>query len=149
MAAAKRLCCNAQSWYPDGTHLMAHRVYGWSSDLNPSLYKLSILGGEPQEIVSDAWGGSVSPDGSRIAYLPVTNRGDLWIMDADGANPRKIVSGPEANKGALGRDLIFRVVWSPNGQHLATSSSITVTLPILSSRFARSGWLIQTAGARA
>jgi hypothetical protein len=39
-------------------------------------------------------------------------------MDADGANPRKIVSGPEANKGAS-QDLIYRVVWSPNGQHLA------------------------------
>ena len=111
-----------RSWYPDGAHLLIVRDPGHSSDsslLKPSLYKLSILGGEPQKIMSDAWGGTVSPDGSRIAYLSPTNGGDLWIMDSDGANARKVVGDPEPNKGGAGQDLIWRVVWSPTGQHLA------------------------------
>jgi DNA-binding winged helix-turn-helix (wHTH) protein/Tol biopolymer transport system component len=111
-----------RSWYPDGAHLLILRDprQPWDSSLpKPSLYKLSILGGEPQKIMSDAWGGSVSPDGSRIAYLSPTNGGDLWIMDSDGANARKVVAGPEPNKEGAGQDLIWRVVWSPTGQHLA------------------------------
>jgi hypothetical protein len=64
-----------RSWYPDGAHLLIVRdpKHPLDSSLpNPSLYKLSILGGEPQKIMSNAWGGSVSPDGSRIAYLSHT-----------------------------------------------------------------------------
>jgi DNA-binding winged helix-turn-helix (wHTH) protein/Tol biopolymer transport system component len=109
-------------WYPDGAHLLIVRDPRNpldSSRPKPSLYKLSILGGEPQKIVSDAWGGSLSPDGSRIAYLSPDNGGDLWIMDSDGANARKVVAGPEPNKGGAGQDLIWRVVWSPSGEHLA------------------------------
>jgi DNA-binding winged helix-turn-helix (wHTH) protein/Tol biopolymer transport system component len=110
-----------RSWYPDNAHLLIvkdpRNPYD-SSQPKPSLYRLSILGGEPQKIMSDAWGGSVSPDGSRIAYLSPDNGGDIWIMDSDGANARKVVA-PEPNKGGAGRGLIWRVVWSPTGQHLA------------------------------
>ena len=102
-------------WFPDGVHLLVVRVPEPSSGLKPSLYKLSILGGAPQEIMRDAWGGSVSPDGSRIAYLSPTHPNELWIMDSDGANARKVVAIPESNT----HDQIWRVVWSPNGQHLA------------------------------
>jgi DNA-binding winged helix-turn-helix (wHTH) protein/Tol biopolymer transport system component len=111
-----------RSWYPDGAHLLIVRDPKNPVDSslpNPSLYKLSILGGEPQKIMSDAWGGTVSPDGSRIAYLSSTNIGDIWIMDSDGTNARKVVAGPEPNKGGTGRDVIYRVVWSPSGQHIA------------------------------
>jgi len=40
-------------------------------------------------------------------------------MDSDGANARKVVAGPEPDKGGAGQDLIWRVVWSPTGHHLA------------------------------
>jgi hypothetical protein len=40
-------------------------------------------------------------------------------MDSDGTNARKVVSGPGPNKGGTGQELIWRVVWSPTGQHLA------------------------------
>jgi Tol biopolymer transport system component len=117
------------NWYPDGTHLLVVKVPGPSSDLKPSLYKLSILGGEPQELMSDAWGGSVSPDGSRIAYLSPANGGDLWIMDSDGANARRVVSGPEPNQGGAVEDAIFSVVRSPTGQHLAYIQAHFRTVP--------------------
>jgi len=67
----------------------------------------------------DAWGGSVSPDGSRIAYLSPTRPGELWIMDSDGGNAKKVVATPEQNKQGGIRDEIYRVVWSPTGQYLA------------------------------
>lgn len=102
-------------WFPDGVHLMVVRVPGPATGLKPSLYKLSILGGEPHEIMRDAWAGSVSPDGSRIAYLSPTHPGELWIMDSDGTNTRKIAVVPESNE----HDQMWRVVWSPNGRHLA------------------------------
>jgi DNA-binding winged helix-turn-helix (wHTH) protein/Tol biopolymer transport system component len=102
-------------WFPDGVHLLVVRVPEPLSGLKPSLYRLSVLGGEPQEIMRDAWGGSVSPDGSRIAYLSPTHPGELWIMDSDGTNARKVVAITASNT----RDEIFRVVWSPTGQHLA------------------------------
>ena len=36
-------------------------------------------------------------------------------MDSDGTNARRVVAGPESNT----HDQIWRVVWSPNGKHLA------------------------------
>ena len=106
-------------WFPDGVHLLVARVPSPSSGLKPSLYKLSILGGEPQEIMRDSWFGSVSPDGSRIAYLSPSRPGELWIMDSDGANARKIIAVPGSTTTAEDREEIYRVVWSPTGQHLA------------------------------
>jgi DNA-binding winged helix-turn-helix (wHTH) protein/Tol biopolymer transport system component len=106
-------------WYPDGVHLLVVRFPDPSSGLKPSLYKISILGGEPQEIMSDSWFGSVSPNGSRIVYLSPTNRGELWMIDSDGANARKVVEVPGPNEKDGDRNEISRVVWSPTGQHLA------------------------------
>ena len=106
-------------WYPDGVHLLVARVPEPSSGLKPSLYKLSIMGGEPQELVRDSWFGSVSPDGSRIAYIPPTRPGELWIIGSDGTNPRKIIAIPGSNTQVEGRDVIWRVVWSPTGRFLA------------------------------
>lgn len=106
-------------WYPDGVHLLVVRDPEPSSGQKPSIYRISILGGEPQEIMRDAWGGSVSPDGTRIAYLSPTHTGELWIVDSDGGNARKVVETPEPNPEGGIQDEIYRVVWSPNGQHLA------------------------------
>jgi hypothetical protein len=55
-------------WFPDGTHLLVTRREGPSRTL--SLWRLSLLGGKPEKLMDDAAGGSVSPDGSRIAYVP-------------------------------------------------------------------------------
>lgn len=53
---------------------------------------------------------SVSPDGSKIAYC--VDRGDLWVADADGSNPKKLLdlfSTPEYQ-------------WSPDGKWLVYSA---------------------------
>jgi DNA-binding winged helix-turn-helix (wHTH) protein/Tol biopolymer transport system component len=100
------------SWFPDGTHLLVTRLEGASRI--PSLWKLSLLGGSPRMLMDNAAAGAVSPDGSRIAYLPGPDVGsELWLMDSDGANRRKI-----AVAGTL-RGRIWPAVWSPRGQRIA------------------------------
>jgi DNA-binding winged helix-turn-helix (wHTH) protein/Tol biopolymer transport system component len=121
------------SWFPDGTHLLVVRMAGQSQDIglsNQSLYRLSILGGDPQEVVNDAGAGYVSPDGSRIAYLRTPDLNEMWMMDSDGANPRKVVSSGEEKKYGSYESWIYPVAWSPTGQHLAYIENHVVYAPI-------------------
>jgi DNA-binding winged helix-turn-helix (wHTH) protein/Tol biopolymer transport system component len=110
-------------WFPDSTHLLIVRLEGQTQELDlwkPSLYKLSLLGGDPQKIMDDAAGGSVSPDGSRIAYLPGPKIGnELWVMDADGANARKVVSAGFLDKPGSNGSWLFPPVWASNGGRIA------------------------------
>ncbi|HEX8892891.1 MAG TPA: winged helix-turn-helix domain-containing protein, partial [Terriglobales bacterium] len=105
-------------WFPDGTHLLVTRREGPSRTL--SLWKLSLLGGNPEKLMDNATGGSVSPDGSRIAYVPGPKFGsELWVMDSDGANARRIALARKPDKPNLGDGWIQQVAWSPNGTRFA------------------------------
>ncbi len=110
-------------WFPDGTHFLVLRVDGQPGAdgvWRPSIYKISLLGGEPQKIMDDAVRASLSPDGLRIAYLPGPDFGkELWVMDADGANSRKVVSATTTGQQVSMPSSIFNSAWSPNGKHLA------------------------------
>jgi hypothetical protein len=55
------------SWFPDGTHLLVTRLEGMPPKL--SLWKLSLLGGIPRKLIDNAGPGSLSPDGTRIAFV--------------------------------------------------------------------------------
>ena len=113
------------SWFPDGTHLLVTRFEGASRI--PSLWKLSLLGGSQRMLMDNAAAGAVSPDGSRIAYLPGPKFGsELWLMDSDGAHPRKIAVAETADKPRRGR--IWPVVWSPRGQRIAYIESQDLAL---------------------
>ena len=82
------------SWFPDGTHLLLSA--GDAAQRNPSLWKVSILGGSPQKVMDDASGAAVSPDGSKIAFSRVDAVGsaEIWVMGNDGSNLHRIA---EAN----------------------------------------------------
>jgi serine/threonine protein kinase len=59
--------------------------------------------------------GQISPDGSKIAFASKLARvglGDIWLMQADGEQPRKLVEA-EQDSG------FESVAWSPGGQRLA------------------------------
>jgi DNA-binding winged helix-turn-helix (wHTH) protein/Tol biopolymer transport system component len=109
----KDFIARPSSWFPDGTHLLAMRLEG--TPPKPSLWKLSLLGGNPRKLIDNVGSGSVSPDGTRIAFvafLPSWGR-ELWVMDADGSNPRKIAESgsPESS--------IYPPAWSPDGRRIA------------------------------
>lgn len=111
------------AWYPDSNHLLVQSV-----EEKPSLWSVSILGGNTRKLAEDAWGAAVSPDGSRIAFIrnAVGVSGicrlsfdcryalarELWAMASDGAEPQQIVS-------ATAQDRFGPVAWSPDGQRIA------------------------------
>jgi len=103
------------SWFPDSTDLV---FVEWSegNEHARSIWRLSILGGNPQKLMDDAWDPAVSPNGSRIAFL----RGrDIWMMESNGANARRIVNATEGLDPAYVRRILAPVVWSPTGERIA------------------------------
>ena len=101
------------AWFPDGTHLLA----SWpSSTRKLGLWIFSIFGGNPQQVSEEGWSASVSPNGSQVVFLKSSGfgetGGEVWIMDANGANQRKLLSS------GLG-SLFGSPVWSPDGRWIA------------------------------
>jgi DNA-binding winged helix-turn-helix (wHTH) protein/Tol biopolymer transport system component len=104
------------SWFPDGTHLLVTHFEG--AAMKPSLWKLSLLGGSPRLLMAGGFNGVVSPDGSRIAYLAVPeSSNELWSMDPDGANPRKIATAKPGGS-------FWRPAWSPDARRIAYVESV-------------------------
>ena len=84
---------------------------------------ISDRGGPPHLYMMDAQGGNVrpltsggrhtqprwSPKGDVIVYTQRQGTHDIWAINADGTNPRRLTSGPGDNQGPT---------WAPNGRHL-------------------------------
>ena len=116
-------------WFPDGSHLLISRE---DQPGKTSLWSISVFGGSPRHLADNAAGGSVSPDGSHVAFL----RSDLtydrygreiWIMRSDGTDPVEVagvVTG-ESDGSRFGVP-----TWSSDGKRIAyiryRSSSIVV-----------------------
>jgi eukaryotic-like serine/threonine-protein kinase len=98
------------SWYPDGTKLLAVTQRA-GQDRPTSLWTVSILGGTSRKL-RDNVGGTLSPDGSKICSVSGVDPVELWIMGANGEDPRNILS---LSKG----EGILKVVWSPDGNRIA------------------------------
>jgi len=98
---------------PDGSELLV--VDGQGAPPKGPIWSLPILGGSPRRL-GDAIGETAawSPDGKLLAY---TNLGDVFVANADGSDPRKLVS--------VSGD-IQSVTWSPDGSRLRLDSSETV-----------------------
>jgi DNA-binding winged helix-turn-helix (wHTH) protein/Tol biopolymer transport system component len=95
------------TWFPDGNRLLAVRGK-WPGNA-PGLWSLSALGGSPRKLIDDAVEGTVSPDGSQIAFV----RGDyehegIWLMQADGDHPHKVYGERGGSYGSI--------AWSPDGK---------------------------------
>jgi eukaryotic-like serine/threonine-protein kinase len=103
------------SWFPDSTGFLASAsVPGKPS----TVWSIPILGGEAQKLaeVEDMFGGgSVSPDGSNIAYERLRS-GDgareIWVIGSHGDSPHKILT-------AENQATISGIAWSPTGNRLA------------------------------
>jgi Tol biopolymer transport system component/DNA-binding winged helix-turn-helix (wHTH) protein len=103
-------------WFPDGSHLLVSRE---EQPGKASLWSISIFGGSPRLLADDASGGSVSPDGSRIAFrrLDLTYDGffgrEEWVMRSDGTDQVK-VAADKSDGSEVGAP-----TWSPDGKRIA------------------------------
>ncbi len=93
-------------------------------DLLGDLYTMPITGGEAKRIMGGlsfesqpAW----SPDGKTIAFLTDrTGVENLWIADADGANPRAVSKDGRTNDRP---QIMVSPAWTPDGNYIVVSKS--------------------------
>lgn len=95
------------SWFADGKHLLVNLNDG-------TIAQVDVASGAEQRIAleqSPVVDAAVSPDGKKIAFSFSTavDGNDLWIADADGRNPQRLV-----RMAALQHE----PTWSPDGQSL-------------------------------
>jgi len=64
----------------------------------------------------DAGRAAVSPDGNYIAFIATRSESEIWVMGANGEQPRRLI------QGATG-DRFLQVQWSPDGQRIAYMKS--------------------------
>src|SRR6266849_512545 len=101
-------------WFPDGSHLLVSRK---EQPGKTSLWSISVFGGSPRLLADDASGGSVSPDGARVAFrrADLTYDGllgrEVWVMPSNGTDPIKVA----ADKGSR----VGTPTWSPDGKRIA------------------------------
>lgn len=77
-------------------------------ELDPQGRQTRRLTDHPAEDYGAAW----SPDGRTLAYVSKrTGRSEVFLADADGANPRRLVDAGTART--------YGPSWSPDGRHLA------------------------------
>jgi len=99
----------------DGQYLYFTR---YEASLYGILYRVSILGGDPQPLIRDIdTRAALSPDGSRLAFARDDyTRGTttLLIANADGTNERPLATLHLP-------DRILSPVWSPNGDAIAVA----------------------------
>ena len=96
---------------PDGRYLVF--------DLLAHVYRVPVAGGPGECLTADSgvalnFHPRYSPDGRFIAFVSDrAGQNNLWIMDADGGNPRPVF-----------QDLMTRVVepvWTPDGEYVVVS----------------------------
>ncbi len=98
-------------FYPDGSSVLFVR----REPDGTSLYRVSVLGGEPRRVVADAYDGAWSPDGSRIAFTRQIQDGGkrswvLYAASADGSEPKELYRTSQG--------LFDWPVWSPDGKEI-------------------------------
>ena len=101
---------------PPGDHAyFVHRTrsFGW-------LYRVPLLGGEPQKAVGDVDSKvAFSPDGARVAFLRIRPREadtHLVVAGVDGSSDTTVASTPFVGENF---SLTGGVAWSPDGKRLA------------------------------
>lgn len=95
-------------WFPDGSHLLVSRK---RQPGKFSLWRISVFGGAPRQLADDGWGGSLSRDGSRIAFQRADFGREEWVMRSDGADQVKVAADKNSWVGSPR--------WSPDGNRIA------------------------------
>ena len=78
---------------------------------NRAIWVISTVTGTLRLLREGVWRAAISPDSSRIAFI-THSRDQIWLMGANGEEPRKILAAAEGR-------LFEQLAWSPTGQRLA------------------------------
>jgi TolB protein len=100
------------TWSPSGHQL------AFISDRNgsPNIYVMEVQGTSVRQLTSGGFHTQPrwSPKGDSLVYTARQSVHDLWIVNVDGSNPRRLTAGSGDSQGAT---------WAPNGRHLAFQSN--------------------------
>lgn len=99
-------------WAPDGKTLLFTRR---DTKGKESIERLTLQGAKRETLLAEATSPALTPDGKQLAYLvtdPQSYTQDLWIANADGSNPKRLLGDPDFE--ALVNPRI-----SPDGQRIA------------------------------
>lgn len=99
---------HVDGWFPDGSHLLVTRE---ELPRELSLWTISIFGGSPRELADDGRSGSVSSDGSHIAFQRLDFGKEEWVMRSDGTEQVKVADAKTSWVGSPR--------WSPDGNRIA------------------------------
>jgi Tol biopolymer transport system component len=98
-------------WSPDGTKIAVGLAVGNRYSGYASVIYIVNADGSGKRLLADdpnrsegapAW----SPDGSMLAYVTGDTTGEIWVIDSDGRNKRRLTEGADPT-------------WSPDGRRLA------------------------------
>ncbi len=100
------------TWAPTGRQL------AFISDRtgSPNLYVMDAEGTSVRQLTSGGFHTQPrwSPKGDAIAYTARQGPHDIWLINVDGSNPRRLTGGAGDNQGST---------WAPSGRHLAFQSN--------------------------
>ncbi len=100
------------TWAPTG------RQVAFISDRtgSPNLFVMDAEGTSVRQLTSGGFHTQPrwSPKGDAIAYTARQGVHDIWLINVDGSNPRRLTGGVGDNQGAT---------WAPSGRHLAFQSN--------------------------
>jgi len=101
------------SWSPDGARLAIEGPKTNSSVTSHEIWVATIDGENLQQLTSfpadtrGAWGPQWSPDGQRIVFQSGIERGQIYVIDADGGTPQQLTTLGDANLAPLWLPLSF------------------------------------------
>jgi serine/threonine protein kinase len=107
------------AWFPDSMSFLVNTISrsGNFKEHTPSdsiIWRIFVAGSEPRKLRENAFAWGVSPDGFQIAFGAHDGRlgpREVWLMDPDGGNSRKIFATDEEHA-------IDPFVWSADGKRL-------------------------------